>query len=859
MTYSNKTNLNFSGGEATPRIQARTDIPLFNKVLTRCQNWIVEPQGPVRFRNGFVYVHHTKLNRRAVWIPFQFSDIQSYLIEATEQCFRFYKDGGVILETAKNITGITQANPGVVTSNTHGYVTGDEIYISGIAGMTELNGRFLLVVRIDANTYSLTDEFGTAINTTTYTAYSSGGTTERIYEVITPYLEADLSTLKYSQNADTMYITHVNYEPRKLTRTTETNWSLARYVRTADPFTTAKTITGITQANPGVVTATAHGFATGNQVYIDSVVGMTQVNNTHFTINVLTANTFELKDLNGNNVNTTGYTAWSSGGKAELYNSRVYPRAVNFTDDGRLAFGGTLNKPETLWFSKGPTAAGAVQFDDFTTGSNATDALIFTLAPLRGKVDSIRWITNTDKYIAIGTFGSIRRMYGGTEAEPITPSSVTAKSANADGVAETLPIVDGPAVFYIDRTSLTLQSVEYNYQIDGYEPNDQNLVSDHITNPGLSQVLRQVSRPTVLWVLRSDGVALGLTYKAKENIAGWHRHKTGGSGVIESMGILPRPSAQDQLWATIKRTINGHTVRYNEYLADKVSFPDIKDFFTGDKASDKRKFLNAQYEVLKTSNHLDASATYNGSDYGSAVSATLTVGAGGDVIDTTGVTFTASAAVFNSGMVGRQIWGKYDSAGEGGGRVLLTGYSSTTVMTGTILDPFPAAEVFAAGDWFITATEISSLGYLEGETVQVVADGIALGEFEVEDGVVTIDQPGSVIQIGLAYLGMLETFPLDQGGVSGPAQSKPKNVAKLSMRFVDSAGLKFGTDLYRLTQVDFGRTEDLTGRPTPLYNGFYDKYYSDSWNDNKSVFIVQDRPVPTTLAAIDVYMETTDE
>lgn len=72
-----------------------------------------------------------------------------------------------------------------------------------------------------------------------------------------------------------------------------------------------KTITAITQANPGQVTATAHGFSNGDLIYIDSVVGMTQVNGLVFTIAGVTADTFTI------GVNTTSYTAYASGGNAK--------------------------------------------------------------------------------------------------------------------------------------------------------------------------------------------------------------------------------------------------------------------------------------------------------------------------------------------------------------------------------------------------------------------------------------------------------------------------------------------------------------------------------------------------------------
>lgn len=84
-------------------------------------------------------------------------------------------------------------------------------------------------------------------------------------------------------------------------------------VRVATATAATKTITGITAANPPVVTATAHGYANGAVVYIDSVAGMVEVNQRAFVVANQTTNTFELKGVDG-----TGYTAYSSGGTSAL-------------------------------------------------------------------------------------------------------------------------------------------------------------------------------------------------------------------------------------------------------------------------------------------------------------------------------------------------------------------------------------------------------------------------------------------------------------------------------------------------------------------------------------------------------------
>ena len=76
-------------------------------------------------------------------------------------------------------------------------------------------------------------------------------------------------------------------------------------------YGTAKTITGATQANPCVITATGHGFTSNQQIFIQSVGGMTQLNNRSFSVLVVDANSFQLIG-----VDSTGYTAYTAGGTA---------------------------------------------------------------------------------------------------------------------------------------------------------------------------------------------------------------------------------------------------------------------------------------------------------------------------------------------------------------------------------------------------------------------------------------------------------------------------------------------------------------------------------------------------------------
>jgi Ubiquitin-activating enzyme E1 FCCH domain len=117
-----------------------------------------------------------------------------------------------------------------------GFNTGDWIYLSDIAGMTELNGNTYVITSLTSTTFSLQDVFGNNINTSAFTAYSSGGLASRVYTLTTPYNEQDLPWLKFTQSADVMSMCCVNqtslveYAPQDLDRLADDDWQFTAAV-----------------------------------------------------------------------------------------------------------------------------------------------------------------------------------------------------------------------------------------------------------------------------------------------------------------------------------------------------------------------------------------------------------------------------------------------------------------------------------------------------------------------------------------------------------------------------------------------------------------------------------------------------
>lgn len=87
---------------------------------------------------------------------------------------------------------------------------------------------------------------------------------------------------------------------------TATKWANVA-VAMQSALAAADTITGITKANPGVVTATAHGLSNGDYVLL-SVQGMYQLDGKVVRVAGVTTDTFQLEGID-----TTAYDTFSSG------------------------------------------------------------------------------------------------------------------------------------------------------------------------------------------------------------------------------------------------------------------------------------------------------------------------------------------------------------------------------------------------------------------------------------------------------------------------------------------------------------------------------------------------------------------
>ncbi len=220
----------FNSGEWAPALNARVDLAKYHSGAALLRNFFVDYRGGATTRPGTRYVLQTRLTSTVRILPFQASFTVTYILEFGQGYVRFFNNAAPVLEAAKTISNITQANPAVVTSTAHGFSANDWVFISGVVGMVQVNGNYFFLSGVTANTFQLNDLFGNPFNSTSLGTYVSGGTVQRVYTITSPYQASELAGLKFVQNVNQMYLTHPNYPPYVLTLISATNWTLAPIV-----------------------------------------------------------------------------------------------------------------------------------------------------------------------------------------------------------------------------------------------------------------------------------------------------------------------------------------------------------------------------------------------------------------------------------------------------------------------------------------------------------------------------------------------------------------------------------------------------------------------------------------------------
>ena len=519
---------NFTAGQLSPRLHGRVDINKYNNGLKTQKNAYSLPHGGVVRRGGFRYVAGVKTNSTKVrLVRFEFSVTQAYILEFGNLYIRFYKDNGQI---------------------------------------------------------------------------ESGGSA---VEVTTTFTEAELPDLYFAQSADTLYIAHSSHAPSKLTRSSHTSWTLANLSFASAPSNFASG----TGENPRCVTffeerlywagtdnqpQTIWASKSGDFLNMDQGTGLDD-ESVEFTLATDDVNV--IRWMKASDVLLIG----TVGGEFKLHGNGnpVTPSNVRVVQETKYGSSGVtpVTSGRAVLFNQRATKKiRQMIFDLNVEGFVAPDLTILaeditgdgiTAMAYQQEPDSIIWAVRADGTLIGLTYQRDQQVVAWHQ-HPVggyfgnTTITATDYTNIAVGTTISLTKSDGLTVVFTSEAISGSAPSETN----GWRPNESNdttadniytAINAHadftVANPAANVVtiLDNTTGLALLSVATSDSTRLAVTNR--------------GQAIAESVAVIPSADGlADELWVSVKRTINGSTVRYIEYL-DPTIFVDSGLKYSGVSAS----------------------------------------------------------------------------------------------------------------------------------------------------------------------------------------------------------------------------------------------------------------------------------
>jgi len=665
---------------------------------------------------------------------------------------------------------------------------------------------------------------------------------------------------------------------------------------------TAQTIEAITQANPGVITITGHGYTNGQRLHVDGDVGgMHQLRLREVEVANKTANTFEIKDIDGNDIDTTGFDAFTSGGTVAeieevttpyeeddveaLVLAQVEAKAYIFHPDNAIQ---VLTRTNATTFALGSFSFG----DGPYLPPNTTTTTLTPGSALNGEFTTItasdvvgindgQGFLSTDVNRVIrtqisGTWGAslITGVNSTTSVDVLNLTALGGTSATSTwrlGLWSDTTGFPSVGAFFEDRLWTGGVSVAPQ-RFDGSRPGlyedfkptaaDGTVADDN----AISFTLASKSRQRLRWLLDD---ALGL-------VAG----TTGGEWVI-------RASAEGEALTPANVTARKLTSHGSASIQAVNALRSI--LFVQRAARKLREFRDTgrdgitSPDVSLLSNHLFVSAVKELSFQQSPQPVLWLVRNDGDLL---GFTFDESAGVFAWHQ--HQMGGTSDAAGThalvesvlsvssaDGSRDLI--YAIVTRRVNGVIrrDVEVQAKVWEDGDVLADSVHLDSalaftfspasatvqgLSHLEGETVTILADGAAHPDKTVVNGEITLDAAADKVTVGLPYPSDGLQLPVEAGSADGSAQGKTKRIQRVGFWLFDTLGLKFGTDAGNLTE-HFSRewAEANWGEASTLFSGVVRESFDGDYDKLGQVFWRAEGPFPATVLAVMRQVQTEDD
>lgn len=760
----------FSRGEIGPQLYGRVDLAAYQNGLRQLSNFIVTPYGGFVNRAGSYFLAQTLNNEVARLIRFKFNNADAYALEFTHLAMRVYRNGGLVLNTG-------------------------------------------------------------------------GPNVGQPFTLVTPFTRDELSSINFTQSGDIMDMVHVNHKPQKLKRFAHDNWTIT-------PVSLVPSVSA-----PASATATTPGGGTGNtQSWRYQVTAVLDDGSNAIEESLaVTSNAITVF-----NSNLQATVTWPSVGGAAYYNvykdnagAGIYgfvgkSTALSFTDNNitptktdtpptgtdpfigagnfpravayyqqRLAYAATLNRPQTLWFSK----TGIFTNFGYSTPQKDDDAITWSM--FSTEVNTIMHLVPLKSLLPF-TDGSEWVIQGSSSG--FTAKTINGSAESYNGIGQLRPLLIGSSVVYAQERGREVTAFGYSLQADGFSGSTISILSPHlIEDYSLVDWDYQKIPYHVIWAARSDGAAVTCTYIPEQDVNGWSHQHTDGKYI--SICSVPE-GRDDSVYACVERVINGSTKRYVELFANR-----ILERYNGTA-------------IVSRAHFVDCGLVYNGTN---TTATTLTVTGGTDWQSPEALTVSASAAIFAAGDVGDILQYAPTPITEPFRFKILT-YTSATSVQVQPMGVVPA-EIRGApfSSWAFARNTFTGLSHLEGKVVSVLADGNVAPQQIVTGGAISIPDPSAIVHIGLPYRSTGETLSLNIAGQE-TLLDKGVQVSSVALLVRDTRGGKVGTKESALYEMKQRQTSDNYGSMAAI-NGLAEVSVSDTWENTGRFLIVQDDPLPMNIIA----------
>lgn len=865
----------FNAGELSKNVEGRVEIAKYPSGCRTMENFIMTVQGPAKRRGGTKFISEVKDSDDKTWIkPFVFSVDQAYILEFGPEYIRFYTDHGVVnvasvsawvTATAYEVGDLREesgVNYYCLEAHTSGtfatdlsndlwyaltgtiyeiptpYLADDLTAADGTFKLRLVQSNDVIYIASESHPVQKLSRFSATNWTLTEMQPIGGPFKTQNITATTVYAGAETGNTTLTASDDIFEADHVGslfYVGQKSVLSVK-QWEAGKAITAGDlRRSDGKNYEALNSATTGggkpVHTEGAEfdGDSGVQWEFKDPGFGVVLI--TGYTsateVDVTVMSTIPANAVGSGNASTRwAYGAWSD--------VEGWPSQVTFYKE-RLVFA----RGATVWLSV------AGDFETFTSrddGGVVTADMAITVPLQADETNDAIWLDPGDALV-VGTAGAEFAIKSITDNSPFGPENYHAPRVSKRGSRPVPPVRVGDITLFVQQSGIKLRDFEFDGLTLKFLSTDQNTLADHITKSGILEMAYQQEPNSIIWAVLANGSLVAMTYSREQYetppYGGWHRHPIGGSfaggrAVVESVASIPAPARdRDELWLVIKRTVNGSTVRYVEYM--EYEFDDESD--------------------PETAFFVDSGLTLNNTR-----NAILTPGANSVTKGSENVLFTANVNIFTDQDVGQEIHYRYSTIDPDDEKTLIwttakaeiTGYTDEQNVVCKINQAFPTADAIAANEWKVTALLLSGFDHLEGETLDVLVDGATHPPVVVQTGFIGLQYGGSRVTAGYGSRARLQPMRLNAGARNGTSQGKPAYTDKLVVRLLSTLGLKVGKSFSAddLQELNFRNALDQMDNPPPLFTGDFEVDWPGDIDTDTPLCFEQADPQPCTIVAI---------